>query len=61
MLAITKHSRPDCIEGLKICMSVYMPRQLATSWDTFKMYLSKRFPSCRIGLRAIIVMNKDKK
>ena len=32
-------------------MSAYIPRQLATSWDTFKMYLSKGFPSCRIGLR----------
>ena len=32
-------------------MSAYIPRQLATSWDTFKMYLSKGFPSCPIGLR----------
>ena len=32
-------------------MSAYIPRQLATSWDTFKIHLSKGFPSCRIGLR----------
>ena len=32
-------------------MSAYIPRQLTASWDTFKMYLSKGFPSCRIGLR----------
>ena len=25
------------------------------------MYQSKGFPSCRIGLRTIIVMNKNKK
>ena len=32
-------------------MSAYIPRQLATSWDTFKVYLSEGFHSCQIGLR----------
>ena len=32
-------------------MTAYTPRQLATSWDTFKIYLPKEFPSCQIDLR----------
>ena len=49
---ITKHNHGQVVlRGYKICMSAYIPRQLAASWDTFKIYLSKGFPSCRIGLR----------
>ena len=32
-------------------MSAYIPRQLATSWDTFKVYPSEGFHSCQIVLR----------
>ena len=44
---ITKHSdnKTGSIEGLEN-MSAYIPCQLVTSWDIFKMYLSKWFSSC---------------
>lgn len=55
---ITKHSdnKTGSIEGLEN-MSAYIPCQLVTSWDIFKMYLSKEFPSCRVGRRT----HNDKK